>query len=130
MFRIQSPLFACFLTPLLFGQSEIGGANLNGTIVDPSGAAVVGARITATNANTGLARVTETNESGLFNFVRLPVGTYGLLVEKQGFKPTRRAGLVLSVGAVATLSIPLEIGATQEAITVTAEVPLVEATRW
>jgi len=129
MFRIQSPLFACFLTPLLFGQSEIGGANLNGTIVDPSGAAVVGARITATNANTGLARVTETNESGLFNFVRLPVGTYGLLVEKQGFKPTRRAGLVLSVGAVATLSIPLEIGATQEAITVTAEVPLVESTR-
>ncbi|MBI3681796.1 MAG: TonB-dependent receptor [Acidobacteria bacterium] len=122
-------LFSCAFALPLFGQSEVGGATLNGAITDPTGAAVAGAKITVSNPETGYSRASESNESGLYTLVRLPVGRYDMLVEKQGFKPTRRTGLGLAIGAVATLNIALELGATQETVTITEELPLVESTR-
>lgn len=90
---------------------------------------MTGANVSATNEETGLHREIQTNETGLYNIVRLPVGRYTLGVEKPGFKTVRRSGLLLRVGAQATLNVTLELGAVQEAITVTSEVPIVEATR-
>ncbi|HLH00785.1 MAG TPA: carboxypeptidase regulatory-like domain-containing protein [Bryobacteraceae bacterium] len=117
------------LTSSLYGQAPVGGATLNGTVTDPSGAAVAGAKVTAENLATGLTRSTTTTAAGLYNFPDLPVGTYDLTVEQSGFKSVKRTGITLAVGAVATLDIPLELGATQETISVTAEVPVVETTR-
>ena len=110
-------------------QSEAGGATLTGTVTDQTGAAIVGAKVTATNAQTGFVRATQTNEVGLYNLVRLPVGTYGLLVESSGFRAAKKSYIRLAVGAIAALDVRLEIGSTQEAVTVTAEVPVVESTR-
>ena len=114
---------------LLFAQAEIGGASLNGTVTDASGAAVPGANVTLTNSQTGLTRTTTTNAAGLYSFPQLPVGSYDLTVEAKGFKLSKRTGISLTVGAVATIDVPLEIGATQETVSVTAEVPVVETTR-
>ena len=97
--------------------------------MDPSGAAVAAAKVTAVNPATGITRATETTDAGLYDFPNLPVGTYDLAVEKQGFKLLKRTGVALSVGAVATLDVTLELGATQETVSVTAEVPIVETTR-
>lgn len=113
----------------LLAQSEVGGANLSGTVTDPSGAAVVGAKVAAVNQATGFERATATNEAGIYNLLRLPVGAYELRVEAQGFKVVKRTGVALKVGAVATIDVSLEIGATTEAVTVTGEVPVVESTR-
>jgi hypothetical protein len=113
----------------LFAQSEVGSATLNGRVLDPSGASVAGARVTATSPETGFTRSTETTEAGLYTLNRLPAGKYELTVEFSGFKQVRRTDIVLNVGAVATLDVALEVGAASEQVTVTAEVPVVETTR-
>src|SRR5260370_861544 len=122
-------LAVCLLANSVFAQSDVGGATLNGTVVDPSGASVAKAKITATNEATGFVRTTETNDSGLYTFTRLPVGSYDITAEMQGFKTAKRTGLALNVGAVATIDVMLEVGTAQEQVSVTAEVPVVETTR-
>jgi len=118
-------LFACGS----FAQSDIGGATLNGTVADASGARVAGAKITVSNSATGFTRTIESNETGLYSFSRLPVGTYDVSAELTGFKLAKRTGVQLSIGAVATLDISLEVGAAQDQVSVTADVPVVETTR-
>ncbi|HYO81924.1 MAG TPA: TonB-dependent receptor [Bryobacteraceae bacterium] len=112
-----------------FAQSEVGGASLNGTVTDPTGAAVAGAKVVASNEETGFTRETITTEAGLYNFVRVPVGRYSLNIEASGFKGSRRENIALAVGAIATLDVALEIGTAAESVTVTAETPVVETTR-
>ncbi len=117
-------------SPALFAQGEIASATLNGTVTDPSGSAVPNAKITLTNTATGLTRTTQSNDAGLYSFVRVPVGVYDLTVEATGFRTSKRTGISLAVGAVATLDVGLEIGATQETVTVSAtDAPLIETTR-
>ncbi|MCC7157582.1 MAG: TonB-dependent receptor [Bryobacterales bacterium] len=112
-----------------YAQSEVGGATVTGTVADSSGASVLGAKVTLANDQTGFSRVVETNTAGLFTFVRVPVGVYLVSVEMTGFKPIRRPNVELAVGAVLNLDFTLEVGSTQETVTVTGEVPLVETTR-
>src|SRR5258708_27188706 len=126
---LQIVMCVCLFAAAALAQGEIGGASLNGTVTDSSGAAVPSATVTATNPATGLKRTTTTDQSGLYNFQQLPVGSYDLTVAATGFKISKRAGVSLTVGAVATVDMPLEIGATQETVSVTAEVPVVETTR-
>ena len=112
-----------------FTQSVIGGAALNGTITDPSGAAVPNAKVTVTNTATGLTRTTQTSDVGLYNFTGLPVGIYDLSTDASGFKVTRQTAIPLQVGAVATIDVRLEVGNVQETVSVEAEAPVVETTR-
>jgi outer membrane receptor protein involved in Fe transport len=107
----------------------VGTTALSGTITDPSGAAVAGARVTARNTETGFVRETTSTGTGLYNLTELPVGTYELTIEAQGFRTTQIPSISLSVGSVATLNIPLQIGTSTATITVSSEVPLVEAAR-
>src|SRR5437773_7170012 len=99
-----------FLVTLASAQSEIGGATLNGTVIDPSGAAVAGAKVTAINTGTGLARETTSTSAGLFALSALPVGNYDLTIEASGFKASKRTGISLAIGGVVTLDARLEIG--------------------
>ncbi|HYP06484.1 MAG TPA: carboxypeptidase regulatory-like domain-containing protein, partial [Bryobacteraceae bacterium] len=126
---VQRFLFLGFFAPACFAQSEIAGATLNGTVTDASGAIVTSARVVASNDETGLTRETTTTEAGLYNFGRLPVGRYTLNISASGFKPVKRSGIALSVGAVATLDINLEVGSAAETVTITDEAPIVETTR-
>lgn len=112
-----------------WAQSEIGGATLNGTVTDPSGAAVPGAKVTAVQTATGLTRTTLTSTAGLYTVSALPVGNYDLSVEAKGFKTAKLAAVPLLVGAVATVDLHMEVGATTESVTVTAESSAVETTR-
>jgi outer membrane receptor protein involved in Fe transport len=127
-------VIACICVLLLstvsgFAQGEVGGATLNGAITDATGAAVPAAKVIVTNHNTGLTRSTTTNEAGLYTFPKLPVGMYELTAEKEGFKVSKRTGVALTIGAVATIEVVLEIGGVQETVSVTAEAPVVESTR-
>jgi outer membrane receptor protein involved in Fe transport len=129
MKQMLRKLWLCILLPAsCFAQTE-GGATLNGTITDPSGAAVPNAKVTVTNTQTGYARTAETSNAGLYSFTALPVGTYDLSIDAAGFKAVKRTGLPLQVGAVATVDARLEIGSPQETVSVAAETPVVETTR-
>ncbi len=128
---MSSKLIQCLVltASIAFAQSEVGTTALNGTITDPSGAAVVGAQVVAKNTDTGFVRQTTTTGAGLYSLTELPVGTYEITVEMQGFKTTRVPQVHLSVGSAATLNIGLQIGTSTATITVSSEVPLVETTR-
>ena len=113
----------------VFGQSEVGGATLSGAVTDPSGAAVPGVKLTITSTQTGFTRSTETTAAGTYNFARVPVGAYEMTADASGFKQVKRTGVMLSVGAVASVDISLEVGATSESITVSGDLPVIETTR-
>src|SRR6202171_4548755 len=126
---LRFTLVLCLFAALGLAQSAIGRPTLNGTVTDATGAAVPNAKVTVSDTATGLTRTTETTDGGLYGFQRLPVGSYTLSVEAGGFKTARRTNVELTVGAVATINIAVEIGAAQETVSVTAEVPVVETTR-
>ncbi len=114
---------------LACAQSEIGRATLTGAILDPSGAAVAGAKVTATNTATQFARNTESSSAGIYTFAGLPVGGYEVTVEARGFATPKLTGITLEVGAVASLDVHLTIGSTEQTVSVTAELGVVETAR-
>ena len=99
-------------------------AGITGRITDPTGAAVVGAKVTAKDVNRGTVWPTQTNEEGIFAFPRIPVGTYDVAVEATGFKTATQPGLVLELNQRARLDITLELGAVAESIEVSAVAPM------
>ena len=108
---------------IAYGQST---ANIVGTIRDSSDAGVPGARITAINVQTGLRQTRESAADGAYSIPLLPVGSYRLEVEKEGFQRYTRSGIALAVGDNATLDVTLSLGSLTESVTVTGAAPLLE----
>jgi hypothetical protein len=100
--------------------------SVTGLITDVSGASVAGASITLTGDSTGLVSRTESNDAGIYSFPSALVGGYTLRVEKAGFKSLLRTSIILETGQALRLDLALELGATQETISVTGELPLLE----
>src|SRR5579863_5327661 len=71
-------------TLFLYGQGGVG--QIVGTVVDPSGAVVAGATITARETSTGVATEIKTNPDGVYRFTDLAIGDYSLTVSATGFK--------------------------------------------
>src|SRR6266404_9507169 len=97
-----------------------------GTVLDPSGAAVVGAKVTATNVATGFTRDTQSAVDGGYLFPLLPVGIYTVAVEAAGFRRSEHKGIQVKADQSSALSISLQIGAATETISVDANAELVE----
>ena len=95
-------------------------ASIRGTVTDESGAVIPGVPVTVTGTATGLTRTTATNESGNYSVGSLPVGTYQVAVEMDGFKSSIVKDLELNVADIREVNIRLELGAITEAITTTA----------
>ena len=108
----------------LWGQGERG--TFNGTITDPSGAAIVGASVKALNPATGVETSTPTTEAGVYRMPYLMPGTYQLTVSAPGFKSSLRQNVMLGVAQTLTVDFTLEIGNVADQITVSAETPLLE----
>ncbi|MBA2301054.1 MAG: TonB-dependent receptor [Acidobacteria bacterium] len=87
-----------------------------GTISDRSGGAVAGAVVEVSGDRPGLTVITAAD--GLFRFVDLSPGSYGLTVLKPGFQPVKRAGLILGLGETLSLSLTLDIEGVQESVDV------------
>lgn len=94
------------------------GGTLSGVIGDPAGRAVAGARVTATNAATGVARGLATDDRGFYSFQSLPVGTYTLDADARGFKPVRREGIEINIDARVTVDATLTISERTDTVTV------------
>jgi hypothetical protein len=109
--------------PQLFAQST---GSIRGTVVDPSSAAIHGATVTVTNKDTGILRTTQTNESGLFVFPDLVIGSYSLKIGAAGFSTENRPGLQLLTGQTIDLSIALAVGSQTQVVTVTSETQAIE----
>ena len=102
-------------------------ATLNGQVMDSSGGAVAGAKVTIRNVATNREQTVATGTEGSFVFPLLPAGEYALTVEASGFKKEMRSGIVLQVGQQAGLQLTLSIGELTTATEVNADVPLVQS---
>ncbi len=114
-----------FLIPtlILFALSPVRAqdrAAISGTITDPSGAAVNGAKVELDSQANGFHRETVSGLSGIYQFQSLPVGSYTVSITRAGFKPYVVDGVDVLFGQVRTLDQKLEIGATADSVQVTA----------
>jgi len=103
-------------------------ASIRGTVTDPTGAVVSGVKLTATNAATGIAYSTTSNDSGSFTFLQLPIGDYSLKAEQTGFKAYQASGIHLDLDQIYNLPVKLALGAASEQIIVEANPVQVEQT--
>jgi hypothetical protein len=107
------------LAVLFCGRLNAGvTASISGTVVDASGAAVVGATVTATNVDTGIATTQSTNGQGYYSFQSLALGKYNIDVQEKGFKAYQQTGLVLDVNAALVVDVTLQVGQSTEKIVV------------
>ena len=100
---------AMFLPACLPAQVDTGG--VTGTITDPTGAAVPGAKITLTNNATGIIETTQSTATGTYSFSGMRPATYTLRAEQHSFQTFIDKGLEIHVQQTATIDIPLVAGA-------------------
>ncbi|HXN25248.1 MAG TPA: TonB-dependent receptor [Candidatus Dormibacteraeota bacterium] len=102
-------------------------ATLSGRVIDPSGGAVVGAKVTIHNVGTNQEQTVTIAGDGNFVLPLLPPGEYSLSVEATGFKREVRSGITLQVGQQVGIEIKLSLGNVSEVIQVSEDVPLVQS---
>jgi hypothetical protein len=85
--------------------------SITGTVKDPSGAAVAGAKVVVTSPERGITRNTTSNSAGDYNESALQPGKYDVIVTATGFKKYEAKGVTLDVGEKARVDVPLEVGA-------------------
>src|SRR5215469_1787225 len=104
----------------------VGGGQIQGLVVDTAGAAVHGARVTATQQDSGLIRAVTSGPDGGYLLPNLPVGPYQLDVTASGFSPFRQSGIVIQVGNNLRIDVSLKVGAETETVQVNAEASMVQ----
>lgn len=102
-------------------------AEITGRVSDPGGGVVPNCSVKLTNVETGIARETNTNETGYYVIPSVQPGRYEIALQAQGFKPVRQTGIVLAVQQAARLDFTLQIGSLQETVEVSAAAPLLES---
>lgn len=126
--------YACLILSMLIVPSRAVYAQavtgtLLGNVTDSSGAAVPGATITVTEMQTTISRSTVSNEAGYYIFSSLQNGTYAVEAELQGFKKVIREGVRVDVNTTQRVNMSLEVGQVTEAVTVSAESPVLQTDR-
>src|SRR6266849_305113 len=102
-------------------SSQLPTSTVNGTVTDPQGAAVVGAKVSITSSATGVSREAVTDTGGRYAVPGLPPGDYLVRVSASGFATSEIKDLRLDVGRAVTLDVPLKVAKAGEVITVTGE---------
>jgi hypothetical protein len=118
-------LAVCLCTLQGAAQQTLG--SINGTVNDPSGASVPGAKVTATDAAIGVTRATTTQGNGFYQIFNLPIGTYIVSVVHEGFDTEEVSGIEVKEASAATVNATLKVGKASESIEVTAN-PMLNAT--
>ena len=129
--RMISCVFSTTLVVLLFSFALSAQGNFGrilGSVKDPTGAVLPGARVNIIDTQRGLARTVTTDEAGLYNAPTLTPGTYTVRVEFPGFKTLSRENVVVEVGSEIRLDLTIEPGQQSETVTVNEAFPLIDTT--
>jgi hypothetical protein len=108
---------------MLFGQGY--KATVLGRVTDPSGAAVPGVKIVATNADTNIAVPSQSDAAGDYLIPQLVPGAYRITAEAQGFKMFVRDGVRLNLDQSVRVDVALEVGSVSEEMVVKGEIPVI-----
>ena len=123
---ILALLLVCTTANYAAAQQTTG--NIQGRVTDAQGAAVPGATVTGKNSATGFVRSEVSDAEGAYRLTGLPVGTYDITAELQGFTKFERKQVIVSVGQSVPIDVTLNVAGVQEAVTVTGESPMIETT--
>ena len=107
-------------------KAQVSGATLSGTITDPSGAAIAGAKVSIANRATGENREVTTNAAGFYAAPNLLPGLYEVTASASGFSTAKQSDLTLTVGAEQVLNLGLKIGQASQTVVVTEAAPQVQ----
>jgi Carboxypeptidase regulatory-like domain len=126
--KAKSLLLSCgivFLLTILFAPVSLNAQELRGKITgrvkDPNGAVVAGASVKVIDVARNTSVSLTTNAEGLFDAPYLMPGKYQVMVEITGFKKQLQDNVMVEINQTRSLDISLEVGVTQETVTVTAE---------
>ena len=123
MFLMLGMAVAILATPMM---SQTFYGSIVGTVTDPSGAAIEGAKVTLTNIGTGVTRTAATVTDGIYQFVDLVPGSYKVDIEKTGFKRSIRDQIQVNVESAVRADVSLAVGDTAQSVEVTAEAALLQ----
>jgi outer membrane receptor protein involved in Fe transport len=115
------------LASLEVAAQQITGS-IRGTVIDPSGAVVQSAAVTAQQAETGLTRSASTDRDGAYVLVELPIGHYQIRTEAKGYQKYLQEGISLDINQTATVNVHLKLGAETQQVEVKADAQLVQST--
>lgn len=132
MKRLNQFCFLCGLFAVLliglsaFAQVDYSTATLKGTVLDPNGAVIAGATVTATSA-AGITRTTKTGGDGSYRLAALPPGIYEITVQAQGFAKEVSKGVELTVGQNQVYDAHMKVGGASEVVEVSSDsIPLIQ----
>src|SRR5437879_1746094 len=111
-----------------FASAQSTGGRIRGTITDTSGGAIAAVTVQLINEATHATREVQSNESGEYIFLEVPVGSYEIGIAQTGFKKYVRKGVPLDLNQVITLDISLQVGGSTETVEVTGAPPVVDTT--
>jgi carboxypeptidase family protein len=101
-------------------------ASIVGTVTDPSNSSIAGAKVTATDTERGTVWTAQTNDAGAYTLTRLPVGSYKVKVEAQGFQTTAYPAFTLVLNQTARVDVSLKVGQVSETVEVTGAAPVLQ----
>jgi hypothetical protein len=107
-------------------SAQSWGSHLEGSVLDPTNAAIPAASLRLRNAATGLSRVTRTDQNGFYSFPLLEIGTYEVEISKPGFESKVVSGVTLQVGQTVRMDFTLHLARRQSRVQVSSSSPLVQ----
>jgi hypothetical protein len=108
-------------------RAQVDTGSITGTVTDPSGAVVSGARVTLTNEGTGTSLSTTTGADGVYEFSPVRIGSYKLDLSAGGFKKEIQTHVVVDVSARVPANFKLQPGAVSETVEVTSAAPVLQS---
>src|SRR4051794_38777784 len=117
---------AILVTTFASAFSQEVSAGITGRVTDPSGGSIVNAAVTARDLDRGTEWPTKTNEDGIYAFPRIPIGSYELRVEAQGFKTFVQSRFTLEVNQRARIDAQMQVGALSESVSVSADATVLQ----
>src|SRR5690349_16907675 len=125
-------LSAVLLVPLLFTPKPLSAqaisGDITGSLLDPSGAAVADATVTAENTQTGVKTGTVTRSNGEYRLSNLPVGVYNLTATAPGFAVSSLKGFRVELNKVSTVNLTLTLSSVSTAVEVAEAATAIDTT--
>ena len=109
-----------------YAAAQDSRGSITGQVTDPNGAVLAHTSVTVTDTDTGAVAHVGTTDDGFYTAPGLLPGNYSVSVDAPGFRPFTRTGITLQTQQNATINVKLIVGTTSEAVTVTADAPLID----
>src|SRR5437773_713893 len=125
-FAVVLLLFVAIVGSLAPLSAQEITAAIVGTVTDPSGAPISGASVTATDTERGIVRTAKTNDAGVYNLPRIPVGNYTVKVSAPGFQTAVHPPFTLVLNQTAPIDVQMKVGQVSETVEVTGATPVLQ----